>query len=172
MTESNLASGPATIIIGYRLCTFNLGLSRSAVQERWKSARNGRLGGRELPPRGHWHPIPPGANGFLVQSLGYRTRPADGVEKMLPEFKAPSHYRDAAKIAEYVATQKAEFLTSAKDMPYTGTFDEVELYDPRNGKSVMWKYPTVEETKPPVSVRVKNYLLKNYPDAWDNITAA
>jgi hypothetical protein len=103
--------------------------------------------------------------------IGFKTRLVEGAEKHAPDFKAPANYKDAAKIAEYVATQRAEFLAAAKDMPYTGTLDEVTLVDPKNDKNVIWKYPAADESKPPVAVRVKNYLLKYYPTAWDfNLT--
>ena len=103
--------------------------------------------------------------------IGYKTRLVEGINRLLPEFRAPTHYKDTVKVAEYVNGQKAEFLAAAKDMPYTGTFDEVVLFDPRNDKTVLWKYPAPDEQKPPVSVRVKNYLLKHYPSAWtDSVT--
>lgn len=99
--------------------------------------------------------------------IGYRTRPAAGVEKVLPEFKAPSHYKDPAKIAAYVAEARAAFTANAQNMPYTGTFDEVVLIDGKHHKVLQWSHAAAEEGgKPLVSVRVRNYLLKHFPDAW------
>lgn len=100
--------------------------------------------------------------------IGYKTRLVEGADKNLPEFKPPANYKDTGKIAEHLANQRSEFLAVAKDMPYTGTLDEVMLVDPRQEKSVLWKYPTPEDNKPPVAIRVKNYLLKHYPEAWSN----
>lgn len=99
--------------------------------------------------------------------IGYRTRLVPGAEKNLPDFKYPSNYKDAGKIAEYKKEAATAFLEDAKNMPYTGTFDEVYLADDKNNKAMMWS-SSVDETKPPVSVRVRNYLLKYYPDVWNN----
>ncbi len=99
--------------------------------------------------------------------IGYKTRTIDGIEKLLPEFKAPSHWKDKEKIAADVAEKKEAFLANAKNMPYTGTLSEVVLCDNKAKKTLQWKD---DADKPPVSVRVRNYLLKNYPDAWSNDT--
>lgn len=98
--------------------------------------------------------------------VGYRTRLADGLDDNLPEFKAPANWKDEAKIKAEVELRKSNFLASAKDMPYTGTFDEVVLIDSKNKKTLQYKYHDPAEGKPTVAVRVRNYLLKNYPDAW------
>ena len=100
--------------------------------------------------------------------IGYRTRLVPGVEKNLPDFKAPANYRDADKIAAYKKEAGAAFLEDAKNMPYTGTFDEVYLADNKNDKAMLWSHAATEEGKPSVAVRVRNYLLKYYPDAWTN----
>jgi len=103
--------------------------------------------------------------------IGYRTRPVANLEKVLPEFKAPAHFKDPSKIADDIAYKKESFLVYAKDMPYTGTFDEVFLVDPKHNKVVQWSHQATEEdNKPPVAVRVRNYLVKHYPAAWANDT--
>ncbi len=99
--------------------------------------------------------------------IGYKTRTVEGIEKLLPEFKAPSHWKDKDKIAADVAEKREAFLANAKDMPYTGTLSEVTFVDSFTKKTLQWKD---DPEKPPVSVRVRNYLLKNYPDAWSNDT--
>ena len=103
--------------------------------------------------------------------VGYRTRVAADVQAHMPEFKAPSNYKDAAKIQADIAEKQAAFLLAAKDMPYTGTFDEVHLYDQKANRAMAWSHKaTEEEGKPPVAVRVLNFLLKYHPKAWDNNT--
>lgn len=112
--------------------------------------------------------------------VGYKTRLREGADKALPEFKPPSNYKDAGKISAYVEEKKAGFLADAKNMPYTGTFDEVFIFDPNardekqpnvlKPKSLLYKWHPPEDQRPAVSVRVRNYLLKTYPDAWSNDT--
>lgn len=114
--------------------------------------------------------------------VGYKTRLRPGAEKTVPEFRAPGNYKDQAKIAAFQEEKKAGFLDAAKDMPYTGTFDEVFLIDPQSPderapektkmKALQYRWQPPEEggTKPPVSVRVRNYLLKHYRHAWANDT--
>lgn len=100
--------------------------------------------------------------------IGYKTKLNPTVGSYLPEFKAPANYKDAAKIAAEVAERKQEFLASAASMPYVGTFDEVFVADMQKHRSVQWKCAAPDEEKPSVATRVRSYLLKHYPDAWDN----
>lgn len=112
--------------------------------------------------------------------VGYKTRLRDGADKVLPEFKAPANYKDAAKIAQYQDERKQQFLADARNMPYTGTFDEVFLIDPnvrdekapekKKTKALQYRWHPPEDGKPPIAIRVRNYLLKNYPTAWVNDT--
>jgi hypothetical protein len=112
--------------------------------------------------------------------IGYKTKACGTAEKFMPEFKAPSNYKDAAKISTYVDEKKAAFLAESHGMPYTGTLDEVVIFDPNvrdekspeipKVKSLLYKWCPPEEERPPVSVRVRNYLLKTYPNAWSNDT--
>lgn len=109
--------------------------------------------------------------------VGYKTRVADGIENDMPEFRAPANWKDPKKIEDEIASRRAEFLATAKDMPYTGVLEEVCLLDPSAerdgggwGKCVSFRERAGEEAKPPVAVRVRNYLLKQYPKAWTNDT--
>ena len=112
--------------------------------------------------------------------VGYKTRLNPGADKHVPEFRPPSNYKDAGKIAAWQDEQKQAFLADAKNMPYTGTFDEVFLIDPQGKdekapggkkfKALQYKWSPPEEGKPPVAVRVRNYLLKNYRTAWSHDT--
>ena len=110
--------------------------------------------------------------------IGYETKLASTV--VVPEFKPPANYKDVAKIEAYLAEQKASFTVDAANMPYSGTFNEVFIIDPnaRDDKSpektklkaLQYKWHPPEEEKSPVSLRVRNYLLKHYPNAWTNDT--
>ncbi len=101
--------------------------------------------------------------------IGYRTRLVPGIEKTLPEFKAPANYKDPAKIEADIRERKEAFLAGAKDMPYTGTFDEVYMIDQKNRKPLLYSSQASDAgEKPPVAVRVRNYLDKHFPNAWGN----
>lgn len=115
---------------------------------------------------------PPDTHKILV---GWRTRPVDNVETLLPTFKPPSNYKNEDKIKEYLAEKKAEFLAMAKDQPYTGTFAEVYLLDTGPSKNTgHWldtdRPYTGKGPKPPVCVTVRNWILKRYPNAWPDDT--
>lgn len=97
--------------------------------------------------------------------VGYRTRPVSDVEALMPVFKAPAHWKDQQKIDEEIAIKKANYTVMAKDAPYTGTFDQVFLVDPKHEKVLQWDYHE-DATKPPVCLRVRNYLMKTYPEGW------
>lgn len=84
---------------------------------------------------------------------------------LLPEFKPPSNYKDKEKIGQYLEERKAQFVALAKDCAYTGTFDSVFLVDSFNKKPLRWDHSD-GPGKPPVSVRVRNYILKTYPTGW------
>jgi len=98
--------------------------------------------------------------------VGYRTRVVANVEALAPEPEAPSNYKDRDKIAAFVAEAKKTFFAEAKNQPYTGTFDEVFLVNPSKEGVFQWQFPPPDSKKPPIAVSVRNYLLKNYPDAW------
>lgn len=98
--------------------------------------------------------------------VAYRTRLRPGADKATPEFRAPANYKDQAKIAADVEEKRAAFLADAKNMPYTGTFDEVYIADAEHDGAAQWKHPAEDSGKRPVSVRVRDYLVKHYPGAW------
>ncbi len=97
--------------------------------------------------------------------VGYRTKASANSAELMPAFKAPSHWKDAAKIEAAVTDKKANFLNNAKNAPYTGTFDSVFFADAGSKKPLRWD-ASDDTSKPPVSVRVRNYLMKTYPDGW------
>ena len=100
--------------------------------------------------------------------VGYRLRPIPDVEKWMPEFAAPSNYKDEAKIKDYIEAKKEEFATAAAGLPYLATFEDVCLIDPQSEKALRFEYVDPTSNKQSVAVRVRNYLLKAYPKAWAN----
>lgn len=54
---------------------------------------------------------------FDIETAGL---PVEEIEALAPEFKAPSNYKDPAKIAENIAEQKLEWLERAALSPLTG----------------------------------------------------
>src|SRR5688572_22627432 len=99
--------------------------------------------------------------------IGYRTRNSENVEELVPNFRAPAHWKDPEKIAAEIELQKQNFIKSAKDVPYTGTFDQVVLLESGGGLH-RWSYVDQERGESPVSVRLRDYLLQTFPLAWDD----
>jgi hypothetical protein len=97
--------------------------------------------------------------------VGYKTQPVSNIEELMPDFKAPANFRDQEKITQDVNAKKQAFLKTGKDAPYTGTFAEVFLLDNRPRKLLQF-LPV--DGKPSIAVRVRNYLLKTYPDGWSD----
>lgn len=106
--------------------------------------------------------------------VGFSTRITDEklVESLMPEFKAPSNYKEEAAIKKYVDERKAAFLLEAKNMPYTGTFERVVIADTAKEVVQSWKAEGREPGtgKQSVALAVRAWLLKNYPNAWANDT--
>lgn len=96
--------------------------------------------------------------------VGYKTKKVPDVERFVPEFSAPSTWKDEGKIKAVIEEKKAEFLHGCQDMPYTGTLEEVVLLD--KGCKKVVPFVSKPGDKLPVSVRVRDYLLRRYPSAW------
>jgi hypothetical protein len=107
----------------------------------------------------------------------------------VPEFDPPANYKDPVKIAEWQANKKLAFLANAKDQPYTGTFDVVtiavaDVLKPGTPPSVQppfrWSYmlpdkndkkklvPRSELGLPPICLAIRDWLLTEFPTAWDH----
>lgn len=97
--------------------------------------------------------------------IAYKTRVAEGDVKM-PTFSAPKSYKDQKKIDTYVAEQEAKFSASLKDKPYTGTFEEVRIFDASTSDVGIFKFRTKEEKRDPICLAVRNWILKRHPEAW------
>lgn len=98
--------------------------------------------------------------------VGYRTRVVDGFERYMPTFSAPSGWRDEKKIADDIAAKQEQFKIEAKDQPYTGTFDEVVIVDPKREKIRRWEYRAPNSGKQPIALAVRAYLMRYWPGAW------
>jgi hypothetical protein len=99
--------------------------------------------------------------------IGYRTRPVEGAEAMLPAVEADKRLTDPKKVADDLESKRARLLAELKDQPYTGTFDSVFIMDPKHEKVLQFDHGS---GKTPVSVRVRNFFMNNYPDAWSDDT--
>lgn len=102
--------------------------------------------------------------------VGYRTRLVneDAISSIMPEIKAPAHYKDEEKIKAYIEEAKGRFLAEAKDYPYMATFDEVYFFDATNMRPKFWTYKGREpgSKKAPICLAVRNWLLTTFPEAW------
>jgi len=99
--------------------------------------------------------------------VGFRTRPVEDFKEFMPKFSASRVLTDPKKIEADIQAKAEMFVSTCKDAPYTGTFDEVFLVDRRKKKVLQWLYPPKDSDKPRICVSVRNYLLKAYPTAWD-----
>jgi hypothetical protein len=97
--------------------------------------------------------------------VGFRTRPVDNLQELTPAFEPSRNLRDPELIRADLEKKQAHFAAVARDQPYTGTFDEVFLIDGKNRRPLQYLH-AADGSKPPVSVRVRDYLLSAYPDAW------
>jgi hypothetical protein len=97
--------------------------------------------------------------------IGYKTKPAPGYEKMLPEFEGRSGTKDAAKIAQQIAEKKQAFEEMAAGTPYLGTFEDVcvRLFA---DKEPAYRFTLTGADTTPISARVGAWLLKKCPGAW------
>ncbi len=101
--------------------------------------------------------------------VGYRTRPVDDLEVLIPPFTANRVLTEESRIKADLAGKRAAFLAEAANMPYTGTFDEVYLIAGRSREALSIRH-SKERTPggrlPPVSVAVANWIREHFPDAW------
>jgi hypothetical protein len=97
--------------------------------------------------------------------VGYRTRLVADARALMPDYVAPSNWKDKAKINEYIDGKQQEFLTAALEVPYTATLDQVFLVDTGNGRMIQWDF-IADPNKACVSVRVRNYLVNIYGKGW------
>lgn len=102
--------------------------------------------------------------------VGYRLVAAAGIEKLMPDFQAPPTYKDPDKIKANIEEQKQKYLDEAAQQPYTGTFDEVALCLAAGEESRVFVRPDpADTTKLPISVQVRNFLMKTFEKEkpWD-----
>lgn len=102
--------------------------------------------------------------------VGFKTKAVDGVEALMPTFTPAKNLTDPKKIEQDLADKKEKFLREAPNMPYTGTFEEVFIIDPKNEKRLQYLASDGKDAKAPVASRVRTYLLKTFPNAWPEDT--
>lgn len=101
--------------------------------------------------------------------VAYRTRPSD-IEVPTPEFKAAANVKDPLKIQAQIAAKHADFMASLAGVPYTGTFDEVRIYDQKTKDTVKFKYRAPDSGKSAACLAIRSWLLKRHPAAWPHST--
>ena len=102
--------------------------------------------------------------------VAFSTRLVDGLP--IPAFTAPSNWKDEAKIKRHIEDKQAEYTALAKDQPYTGTFDCVQVTDISKGQTATWNYEGREPggAKQAICLAVKAWLLNRYESAWPHTT--
>jgi len=101
--------------------------------------------------------------------IGYRLKLAfegTALEALMPKFEPNKTFKDKEKIDADLASKRAAWLAEAVQTPYLATFDEVYLSRPK--KERVWRGTSIERGKdtgkPPLSVSVANWLLREFPD--------
>lgn len=98
--------------------------------------------------------------------IGYRLKPIDNIEAYMPEFEGRKGTNDPEKIKAQIEEKQQAFIQEAANTPYLSTLDEVYVFDSTNGKAMTFK--SEAKGKPPVCQRLRAYILKAYPKAWNN----
>ncbi len=101
--------------------------------------------------------------------VAFRTR-ASGVDSPMPQFSAPSNWKDMNKIAANVQAQEDAFTAALSDKLYLGTFDEVRIYDQKTKNTNTFKYRAPDSGKQPVCLAIRSWLLKRHPTVWPHST--
>lgn len=103
----------------------------------------------------------------IIVSFTTKLVDPDNIASLTPEFKAPSNYKDADKIAKYIKERKDNFEADAANQPYTGTFDEVMLVDLQ--KQLVGKWSSKDRDAADgltVAEAAASWILRNNPDAF------
>lgn len=82
--------------------------------------------------------------------------------------------KPSAKIIVGYSMRPSQEAADPGGMPYTGTFAEVFLADPRHESVNHWIWSEERQSgaKPPIAQSVAGWILKRYPDAWEHDVAA
>lgn len=94
------------------------------------------------------------------------------VPNMLPDvatLEPPGTMSKPETIARWREEQAMKLAESCLLEPYLAQFEEVQLFDIKNERKVMYKLQPPEAGKLPVCVRVRNWLLKGFPEAWPHV---
>jgi hypothetical protein len=74
----------------------------------------------------------------LVLDIETRPLPTEQLDAIAPEFRAPSNYKDEAKIAASIAEQRAEWRDRAALSALTGRVVLVGTFDTADNDTVQW----------------------------------
>lgn len=72
-----------------------------------------------------------------VAYVGFTTEVIPGADKNLPDFKAPSNYKDAAKIKSYIDDAKDKFVAGLMDDPIAARFHSICVVREEGGLPVI-----------------------------------
>lgn len=72
-----------------------------------------------------------------VAYVGFTTMMIPGADKNLPEFKAPSNYKDAVKISNYIEEAKQKFIDGLADDPLAAQIHTFAVVREEGGKPVI-----------------------------------
>lgn len=72
-----------------------------------------------------------------VAYVGFTTMMIPGADKNLPEFKAPSNYKDAVKISNYIEEAKQKFIDGLADDPLAAQIHKFAVVREEGGKPVI-----------------------------------
>ena len=101
--------------------------------------------------------------------VAFKTRPS-GTAVAMPEFTAPSNWRDETKIAAKIQEQQVAFQATLANQPYTGTFEEVRIYDQKSKATSSFRYRDPAKGKLPACLAIRNWLLKRHQ--WTHSTVS
>ena len=101
--------------------------------------------------------------------VAFSTRLVDN-DELLPDandLTPPGSMKKAETIDKWREEQQEKLKVEAAMQPYSGTFDEVHLSDMGPSKrQATFKYRAADSGRQPVSLAVRSWLLREYPDAW------
>ncbi len=97
--------------------------------------------------------------------VSYSTRILAGVEFDPTDLVPPANYKTPETIAKWTAAKKEDFLISAANQPYTGTFTEIQLAVAGAGKVLLFKEDP-DPTKDTPAEKAAAAIIQNSGDAF------
>jgi len=102
--------------------------------------------------------------------VAYKTRLRENVELDFSHLSPPANYKDQAKIAQWLEEKRIALTLEADTQPHTATFAEVIIVDSANKKQFNFAYRAPGSGRQPISAAIRDWILKQYPKAWQDNT--